>query len=230
MSLFTGLQGIHASDWEIAICNLLHPLPSFRSPSELTKHQASWPRIRSTRVLGLIPPLRFLPLQRFPAPGSSIMDRACLTPPAYASRFSQPLDVFFHPTPAGPISCRIRSWGSALQSFSLSCSPVPSSGTVALLPLHHENAMPSSGLSPTREPALLHRLFTPTQTRYSLGLHALQGFSLAKIAEPSPGLPSRTYLASRKRPDRRPTGSHFSKVGDSLSRFSVPSWAFWPHD
>jgi hypothetical protein len=43
--------------------------------------------------------------------------RDCLTRTACASRFSQPLDASIRPTPAGLVSCQIRSWGSPFGAF-----------------------------------------------------------------------------------------------------------------
>lgn len=63
------------------------------------------------------PPLRSLPLRRFSARDSGLVVRACLTRSACASRLSQPPDAFVRPAPTGLVSCRIRPWGCALQSF-----------------------------------------------------------------------------------------------------------------
>jgi hypothetical protein len=57
------------------------------------------------------PPLRFLPLQRFPTQGSGMNRSVLPLPTACAFRCSQPLGAFIRPEPAGLVSCRIRSWG-----------------------------------------------------------------------------------------------------------------------
>jgi hypothetical protein len=57
------------------------------------------------------PPLRFRPLQRFPARGSGMSWSGLHLPTACAFRFSQPPGAFIRPEPAGLVSCRIRSWG-----------------------------------------------------------------------------------------------------------------------
>jgi hypothetical protein len=54
-------------------------------------------------------------------------------PTACTSRFSQPPGAFIRPEPAGLVSCRIRSWGYALQSFAPLVQPYAVSGAVTLL-------------------------------------------------------------------------------------------------
>jgi hypothetical protein len=56
-------------------------------------------------------------------------------PTASAFRFSQPLDAFIRPMPAGLVSCRIRSWGSPFRAFLLSHSRKPSPESSTLMPL-----------------------------------------------------------------------------------------------
>jgi hypothetical protein len=56
-------------------------------------------------------------------------------PTASAFRFSRPPDALIRPVPAGLVSCQIRSWGCALQSFSLSCSRTPSPAPHSLMTL-----------------------------------------------------------------------------------------------
>jgi hypothetical protein len=57
-------------------------------------------------------------------------------PAACALRFSRPLDAFhIHREPAGLVSCRIRSWGCALQSFTPTAWPYAVSGADPLLAL-----------------------------------------------------------------------------------------------
>jgi hypothetical protein len=53
-------------------------------------------------------------------------ERVCLTRTANAYRFSQPLDAFIRPAPAGLVSCQIRSWGSPFGAFLLPRSRTPS--------------------------------------------------------------------------------------------------------
>jgi hypothetical protein len=48
-------------------------------------------------------------------------------------RLSQPPDAFFLPEPSGPVSCRWRSWGSALQRFAPPVSRVHISVSLPLL-------------------------------------------------------------------------------------------------
>jgi len=93
---------------------------ALRSSSEAAQAPSRCPRapgfpetrrpVQTRRQLAA-PPLRFLPLQRFPRPEQRHDWPGLLLPTACAFRFSQPLDAFIRPEPAGLISCRIRSWG-----------------------------------------------------------------------------------------------------------------------
>jgi hypothetical protein len=142
--------------------------------SRFTEH-ASRRAHRSTA-----PPMRFAPLQRLPARGSSMTNRACLTRLTCARRFSRPLDAFICPVPAGLVSCRIRSWGCTLQSFVPPAQPYAVSDAVPLMslggpglparrrapkcaPPHRLRRPPSpTGVCSTRESATNRRLFRPT--------------------------------------------------------------------
>jgi hypothetical protein len=79
----------------------------------LPKHRAAtlFKPLVSQKPELVAPPLRFLPLQRFPALGSGISWPGLLLPTACAFRFSQPPGALIRPKPAGLIPCRIRSWG-----------------------------------------------------------------------------------------------------------------------
>jgi len=83
-----------------------HRAAAFEFP--VSQKSDTWPKTK--RQLAA-PPLRFLPLQRFPALGSGISWSGLLLPTACAFRFSQPPGAFIRPKPAGLIPCRIRSWG-----------------------------------------------------------------------------------------------------------------------
>jgi hypothetical protein len=66
-------------------------------------------------------------------------------PAACVLRFSRPLDAFIRREPTGLVSCRIRSWGCALQSFSPLVQPHAVSGAAPLLPLDEpERPRPAS--------------------------------------------------------------------------------------
>jgi hypothetical protein len=54
-------------------------------------------------------------------------------PTACVLRFSQPRDALIRPVPVGLVSCRIRSWGCALQSFLPLAEPCAISGACAPL-------------------------------------------------------------------------------------------------
>jgi hypothetical protein len=57
-------------------------------------------------------------------------------PTTCALRFSQPLDALVRPVLTGLVSCRIRSWGCALQSFAPLAQPYAVSSADPLLTLH----------------------------------------------------------------------------------------------
>jgi hypothetical protein len=63
------------------------------------------------------PPMRFIAPSAFPHTRQLLNDAVCLTASPCALRFSQPLDALLRHVPAGLVSCQIRSWGCALQSF-----------------------------------------------------------------------------------------------------------------
>jgi hypothetical protein len=95
--------------------------------------------------------MRFAPLQRLPAHGSGHEGRGCRFPTACAFRLSQPPDASIRHVPAGLVSCRIRSWGCALQSFAPPAWPYAVSGAVPLLSLDVP-AVPASPMSQRRAP------------------------------------------------------------------------------
>jgi len=83
-------------------------------PSTEPLHRAlGFPKTRRSKknAFSTAPPLRFLPLQRFPRPEQRHEWPGLPRPTACAFRFSQPLGAFIRPEPAGLVSCRIRSWG-----------------------------------------------------------------------------------------------------------------------
>jgi hypothetical protein len=92
------------------------------------------------------------------------------SPTACASRFSQPPGAFIRPEPAGLVSCRIRSWGSALQSFLPLAQPYAVSSAVTLLTFQ-----PSSGSCSTRESASRLSGLGRSRARSSPGPFSLQG-------------------------------------------------------
>jgi hypothetical protein len=121
-------------------------------------------------------------------------------PTASTSRFSQPPGAFIRPEPGGLVSCRIRSWGSALQSFTPPVQQYTVSGALPLLafkrarpPLHQlrrpppkrtatnpacgtaPGTPPPSGVCSTRESATWRRRLSRRAARSSPGLCALQG-------------------------------------------------------
>jgi hypothetical protein len=63
--------------------------------------------------------MRFAPLQHVKNAGSTINTPGLPRPVRSAYRVSHPLDGLLPRTPSGLVSCRKRSWGCPLQSFSL---------------------------------------------------------------------------------------------------------------
>jgi hypothetical protein len=144
--------------------------------------------------------MRFLSPTASPRSGQRLCWPGLPHPTACASRFSQPLDAFIRPEPGGLVSCRIRSWGCALQSFPPPVQPYAVSGALPLLtfkrarpPLHQPRTRPPkrpttkpaygtapgtpppSGVCSTRESATRHRRLNRRRARSSPGLSALQG-------------------------------------------------------
>jgi hypothetical protein len=82
--------------------------------------------------------MRFAPLQRFPAHSSSIMVGLASPGRLRPQVLSTSRRFFIRREPAGLVSCRIRSWGCALQSFSPTAWPYAVSSAdplVVLVPL-----------------------------------------------------------------------------------------------
>jgi hypothetical protein len=119
------------------------PLMSFRAPSESSTHRAaatsSSDRSRRRRCRHL--PWGLVPFSVSPPGAAAYSNRASHGPIACASRFSQPPGAFVRPEPAGLVSCQIRSWGLALQSFAPPVQPFAVSGAVALLSLDHPSLL-----------------------------------------------------------------------------------------
>jgi len=122
---------------------------------------------------------------------------------ACAFRFSQPLDAFIRPKPAGLVSCRSRSWGSPFRALFLSsrrklsptplpscrldgltwskrCLPTPSQ-RLGFAPAMANSLMALAstprlqGLAPLQESVTTGRRFRSAGARSSLGPSPLQG-------------------------------------------------------
>jgi hypothetical protein len=229
------------------------PLVSFRPPSETSQVPSGrvrllWPRPAEPSTA---PPLRFLPLQRFPHTWQRLCCSGLPHLNACASGFSQPPDAFIRPVPAGLVSCRIRSWGSPFRAFLLprslppspasvpscrSTNPIPSPTRVApprkrsWFVVRHVERFPEtsspSGVCSTRKSATARRLFYGHHERV-----ALLGFCPPGVS-PSPErhgfhqcLPSRACSAGRKRPAQRLLRVLIPARLACLSRDRRPSWA-----
>jgi hypothetical protein len=176
-------------------------------------------------------------------------------PTACTSRFSQPPGAFIRPEPAGPVSYRIRSWGSALQSFVPLVQPYAVSGAVTLLAFggrpwrtpFHQRATPEDasrtgfeepydrpfrlqGLAPHESPPHTNGCLGRKQRVALLGFHP-PGFSPSLewhgLHRTSPhGL----HLNARTRAMGLPSRVSLPARWARLPRDRLPSWASSPHD
>jgi hypothetical protein len=144
-------------------------------------------------------------------------------PTACAFRCSQPLGTFIRSEPAGPVSCRIRSWGNPPKLFS---SAAAVRCLQRLSPLDVLPAFRVLLRGRVRHPVQLFRL--KTERVALLGLHPSRVLTLPALVRPSPALPSCGLPLRRKRPQ----DIHFrvSHAGSAacLSRGCRPSWGLWP--
>jgi hypothetical protein len=144
-------------------------------------------------------------------------------PTACAFRFSQPLDAFIRPEPAGLIACRIRSWGHP---------PELSSSRAAV--------RRSRRLSP-RDVLTVFRVLLCARVRHSvqrfrlktervalLGLFPSRVLTLSALSRPSPVLPSCSCLLGRARPNGLRFRVSHAESAACLSRDRRPSWGLWP--
>jgi hypothetical protein len=134
-------SGLRASSCE----STRNPLMDLRPPSESSRLRAAGD---SSALRRARPPHRHPPM-RSPAPSASPRtgQRLFVWPglphrTACASRFSQPPGAFIRPVPGGLVSCHIRSWGCALQSFAPPVQPYAVSGALALLSFRRTRAPP----------------------------------------------------------------------------------------
>jgi hypothetical protein len=113
-----------------------HPLMALRSPSESSRLRAAADStsLRRARPPQRHPPVRSLAPSASPRTEQRLFDWSGLPHrTACAFRFSRPLDAFIRPVPGGLVSCHIRSWGCALQSFAPPVQPYAVSDALALL-------------------------------------------------------------------------------------------------
>jgi hypothetical protein len=174
-----------------------------------------------------------------PRPGQRLIVDGLACPTACAFRFSRPLDAFIRPEPGGLVSCHIRSWGCALQSFAPPVQPYAVSGAAPLLSLRHTrwplHRAPASGrrsdhqwvpgmrndpgsaprlqgFAPHESPLPPPRLLHRHRGRSSPGLRALQG-SLPRWSGPAFAVPPLMGLPRSGANDRPtgPSGSRFQR-------------------
>ena len=108
------------------------------APSEFSELQAagSPPHPRGCGWAAPAPPMRSCAPSASPRTEQQQTWPGLPHPVACALRFSRPLGAFVRPVPGGLVSCRIRSWGSTLQSFAPPAQPCAVSSAVALLALN----------------------------------------------------------------------------------------------
>jgi hypothetical protein len=127
--------------------------PSFRVPrassDRPTHHLAGGQTVQP----GRLPSLRFSAPTASPRSWQQLRWTGLPHPAACALRFSQPLGALIRLEPAGLVSCRIRSWGCALQSVAPPVQPYAVSGADPLLPLD-EPEEPYPPYDPGRRSAL----------------------------------------------------------------------------
>jgi hypothetical protein len=152
--------------------------------------------------------------------------------------FSQPLDAFIRPVPAGLVSCRIRSWGfpsepcssrAAVRRLRRRCPLalvllrpcVPILGCKHPQRSAHAASSPGlQGLAPPASPPSPTGGLDQPKTRSSLGLLPSRVFSLTGSTGPSSSLPSRAFRRQRPKtmPCAAPQGLASGEVGSSLAR------------
>jgi hypothetical protein len=193
----------------------------------------------------------------YPRSGQRLKEDGLAYPTACASRFSQPPDAFIRPEPGGLVSCHIRSWGCALQSFLLPCSRTPSPAplpscrldapadrptretTVATEATSTKTraygtapgAPPPSGVCSARESATSAPAVTPAPSAWLSWAFRPPGFSPPLER---PGLhrasPHGLWSAGRERPADWPLRVSVPVGLARLSRDRRPSWALAPRD
>jgi hypothetical protein len=235
------LQGFHAiGPREKRKANPRCPLMGSCSPTESSEHRAAVTRKRRH------------PSSRFPSPSaySHVKQRLLWPglphPTACTLRFSQPHGASIRPTSAGLVSCQIRSWGCALQSFvpltQLAAVPGPlalmTSGSAPLWlsvqPPARRDRNPTAHDGRNEEPKEQPRLqgFPPRESpphetgglgrarRVALlGFRALQGSPPHQLGTTSAVPPLMSFLAREQA--SQPALSRVSiadEVGSSLSR------------
>jgi hypothetical protein len=173
-------------------------------------------------------------------------------PTACASRFSQPLDAFIRPTPAGLVSCQIRSWGLPFRALLLPRSRTPSPAPMPSCRWKRPTTLPGSQ-PPSRAPKCRARNRPPwwegprsaprlqgfaprespphpagglgRQQRVALlGFHLSRVFPLGGMATAFTAPPlMRLRLRATNRPRAPSTGFHFHTRLAGLSRDCRPS-------
>jgi len=127
----------------------LQRMPKHRAAALSRRFPADPTQSHTTLHQLAAPPLRFRPPTAFSPPGAAAVWSGLHLLTAFAFRFSQPLGAFIRPEPAGPISCRIRSWGPPFRALFLPRSRTP---FPAPLPSWRSNRL--QGLAPRENPPL----------------------------------------------------------------------------
>jgi hypothetical protein len=103
--------------------SLRNPLLGLGSSSEYTQTSSHRFAASETEAVGThqrrtparLPPVRICSPTAYSHREQRHLMTGITSPVACAFRFSQPLDAFIRPRPAGPVSCQIRPWGSGSQ-------------------------------------------------------------------------------------------------------------------
>jgi hypothetical protein len=212
-------------------CALLQSPPSLEWPP-LLSHEAK---------SDAAPPLRFSSPSAFPHPEQRPRWPGLPHPTACTFRFSRPLGALVRTEPAGLVSCQIRSWGCALQSFAPLSQPYVVSDAAPPVTLGSA-PYPSGPCKATAETVPLRTPYRRVGTRPRLrglapredpplvpgGLDRLERVALLGFCPPGCSPPSErpesrpplTCLARRTRTAEpaTPQGVHSEGIGWSLAR------------
>jgi hypothetical protein len=122
------------------------------------------------------PSMGFRPLRRLLDTDSDIR-RAYLSRLRSAFRFSQPLDALLRPRPHGPVSCRIRPWGSDLQRLPPPTGRHDFRRALPLLPFVAPKRVRLQGFLPAGGPFTSGRCYPGPDGRSSPGCSTLSRWS-----------------------------------------------------
>lgn len=129
------------------------PLLSFGPPTEVYRVSSGQPSVARSEQTDQHPPLRFGAPTAFPRMEQRHRDRTCLIRSPASSGFLNLVTPSIRPMPAGPISDRIRSWGSPSRALFLPPQPCAVSSAAPLMPSdrhHRPRRVPRHSVAPRR--------------------------------------------------------------------------------